>query len=121
MLKRCLCQPQGIDQASRGKTYKHVGQVRFASEPRQGSQALFSLTFCGGEGGIRTHVPVYTDHLISSQRRYDRFGTSPERMSVYTTREPRLEQRVHRLAANQSVGFDPPCMKPETNGTNSLM
>jgi hypothetical protein len=31
----------------------------------------------GGEGGIRTHVPGRPDHLISSQRRYDRFGTSP--------------------------------------------
>ncbi len=31
----------------------------------------------GGEGGIRTHVPGYPDHLISSQRRCDRFGTSP--------------------------------------------
>ena len=31
----------------------------------------------GGEDGIRTHVPGYPDHLISSQRRYDRFGTSP--------------------------------------------
>ena len=31
----------------------------------------------GGEDGIRTHVPSYLDHLISSQRRYDRFGTSP--------------------------------------------
>ena len=32
----------------------------------------------GGEGGIRTHVPELTDHLISSQRRYDHFGTSPQ-------------------------------------------
>ena len=32
----------------------------------------------GGEGGIRTRVPGFPDHLISSQRRYDRFGTSPE-------------------------------------------
>ena len=32
---------------------------------------------CGGEGGIRTHVPVLPDHPISSRRRYDRFGTSP--------------------------------------------
>jgi len=32
----------------------------------------------GGEGGIRTHVPGFPDHLISSQRRCDRFGTSPE-------------------------------------------
>ena len=31
----------------------------------------------GGEGGIRTHVPGFPDHLISSQRRCDRFGTSP--------------------------------------------
>ncbi len=33
--------------------------------------------FAGGEGGIRTHVPGKPDHLISSQRRYDHFGTSP--------------------------------------------
>ena len=32
----------------------------------------------GGEGGIRTHVPGLPDHLISSQRRYGHFGTSPE-------------------------------------------
>lgn len=31
----------------------------------------------GGEDGIRTHVPGYPDQLISSQRRCDRFGTSP--------------------------------------------
>lgn len=31
----------------------------------------------GGEGGIRTHVPGKPDHLISSQRRYGHFGTSP--------------------------------------------
>ncbi len=38
--------------------------------------------FFGGEGGIRTHVPGDPDHLISSQRRYDRFGTSPERRNI---------------------------------------
>ena len=32
---------------------------------------------CGGEGGIRTHVPGCPDHLISNQRRYDHFGTPP--------------------------------------------
>ena len=32
----------------------------------------------GGEGGIRTHVPGFPDHLISSQRRYGHFGTSPD-------------------------------------------
>ena len=31
----------------------------------------------GGEGGIRTLVPGFPDHPISSRRRYDRFGTSP--------------------------------------------
>ncbi len=32
----------------------------------------------GGGGGIRTRVPGYPDHLISSQRRYGHFGTPPE-------------------------------------------
>jgi hypothetical protein len=32
----------------------------------------------GGEGGIRTHVPELPDHPISSRRRYDHFGTSPD-------------------------------------------
>ena len=32
---------------------------------------------CGGEEGIRTLVPDFSDHPISSRRRYDRFGTSP--------------------------------------------
>src|SRR3954465_98226 len=36
----------------------------------------------GGEGGIRTHVPGYPDHLISSQRRYGHFGTSPLQQSI---------------------------------------
>ena len=31
----------------------------------------------GGESGIRTHVLGKPNHLISSQRRYDHFGTSP--------------------------------------------
>jgi hypothetical protein len=39
--------------------------------------------FAGGEGGIRTHVPGKPDHLISSQRRYDHFGTSPEQVVFY--------------------------------------
>ena len=38
---------------------------------------LFGGHIFGGEGGIRTHVPGFPDHLISSQRRCDRFGTSP--------------------------------------------
>ncbi len=31
----------------------------------------------GGERGIRTPVPSFLDHPISSRRRYDRFGISP--------------------------------------------
>ena len=31
----------------------------------------------GGEEGIRTLVPGFPDHPISSRRRYDHFGTSP--------------------------------------------
>ncbi len=38
--------------------------------------------FNGGEGGIRTHVPGYPDHLISSQRRYGHFGTSPLQVDI---------------------------------------
>ena len=30
-----------------------------------------------GEGGIRTHVPPNGGNLISSQARYNHFGTSP--------------------------------------------
>src|SRR4051812_31239127 len=37
----------------------------------------------GGEGGIRTHVPGLPGHLISSQRRYGHFGTSPIRVVFY--------------------------------------
>ena len=49
----------------------------------------------GGEDGIRTHVPGYPDQLISSQRRCDRFGTSPFKniesvLSVYDLRKQGL-------------------------------
>ena len=38
---------------------------------------------CGGEGGIRTHVPRYSrDKSISSRPRYDHFGTSPESLML---------------------------------------
>ena len=42
----------------------------------------------GGEGEIRTHVPGLTDHPISSRRRYDHFGTSPE-PAILTDMNPR--------------------------------
>src|SRR2546421_9568266 len=52
----------------------------------------------GGEGGIRTHVPVLPDHPISSRRRYDRFGTSPAphgcRGAGILTESPRDQGRV---------------------------
>ena len=47
--------------------------------------------FAGGEGGIRTHVPGKPDHLISSQRRYDHFGTSPEGVVFY---QPDASRRI---------------------------
>jgi hypothetical protein len=46
----------------------------------------------GGEGGIRTHVPVLPDHPISSRRRYDRFGTSPSLPKI---------PREHRIMVNR--------------------
>ena len=50
--------------------------------------------FAGGEGGIRTHVPGKPDHLISSQRRYDHFGTSPEGVVFY---QPDADRRTRRF------------------------
>ena len=50
--------------------------------------------FAGGEGGIRTHVPGKPDHLISSQRRYDHFGTSPEGVVFY---QPDADRRTCRF------------------------
>ncbi len=48
----------------------------------------------GGEGGIRTHVPVLPDHPISSRRRYDRFGTSPVSLRSRRRQErPRIGPR----------------------------
>src|SRR5580704_14362804 len=47
--------------------------------PHHCQQWLTAIELSGGEGGIRTHVPVLPDHPISSRRRYDRFGTSPWR------------------------------------------
>ncbi len=58
----------------RGRTRGFVHTPRTANKKRPArGRFLF-----GGEGGIRTHVPGLPDHLISSQRRYGHFGTSPE-------------------------------------------
>jgi site-specific recombinase XerD len=48
----------------------------------------------GGEGGIRTHVPVLPDHPISSRRRYDRFGTSPSLPKIPRRRHIMVNRRV---------------------------
>ena len=53
------------------------GFVHPPSPPNKKRPARGRVLF-GGEGGIRTHVPGLPDHLISSQRRYGHFGTSPE-------------------------------------------
>ena len=50
-----------------------------------GSGEWVGWGWVGGEGGIRTRAPGFPDHLISSQRRYDRFGTSPEAEANYIT------------------------------------
>ena len=55
--------------------------------------------FAGGEGGIRTHVPGKPDHLISSQRRYDHFGTSPEGVVFY---QPDAGRRICRFCCANS-------------------
>jgi hypothetical protein len=49
---------------------------------RQMKTPLTAALSFGGEGGIRTHVPGLPDHLISSQRRYGHFGTSPDRCAI---------------------------------------
>ena len=41
-------------------------------------------TYFGGERGIRTPVPSFLDHPISSRRRYDRFGISPKNRNILT-------------------------------------
>ena len=53
------------------------GFVHPPSPPNKKRPARERFLF-GGEGGIRTHVPGLPDHLISSQRRYGHFGTSPD-------------------------------------------
>ena len=55
---------------SRNET--RIGTKSESARPRTG----------GGEGGIRTHVPGLPDHLISSQRRYGHFGTSPDSCAI---------------------------------------
>ena len=56
--------------------------------------------FAGGEGGIRTHVPGKPDHLISSQRRYDHFGTSPERVVFYQSCQVGSTRGLHQFTLN---------------------
>ena len=59
---------------------------------RRRSRRCMKRKMNGGEGGIRTHVPGLTDHPISSRRRCDRFGTSPQR-GCYSSRSLRVEVR----------------------------
>ena len=55
----------------------------------------------GGEGGIRTHVPVLPDHPISSRRRYDRFGTSPaDSTAILALCYERNRDQARRVAAS---------------------
>ncbi len=62
-------------------------------------------TGCGGEGGIRTHVPRSSrDKSISSRPRYDHFGTSPH----YPDRTRlRLERKNSCIRARHSFSRIP--------------
>ena len=65
--------------ASQPSSARLVEPVVFLTHPlRQIKTPLGAALLFGGEGGIRTHVPGFPDHLISSQRRYGHFGTSPD-------------------------------------------
>src|SRR6185312_10675064 len=63
------------------------------------SPAMAGLFHFGGEGGIRTHVPVLPDHPISNRRRYDRFGTSPAAPSS-SARGRTADERLDRDPGN---------------------
>jgi hypothetical protein len=53
-----------------------------------------SITFCGGEGGIRTHVPCSSqDNSISSRARYGHFGTSPHKLFILAQTKLNLNQK----------------------------
>src|SRR5258706_11743347 len=65
--------------ASQASSARLVEPVSSSNHPlRQIKTPLAAAYLFGGEGGIRTHVPGLPDHLISSQRRYGHFGTSPD-------------------------------------------
>jgi hypothetical protein len=67
-------------QASSARLVEPVGS--FNHPLRQLKTPHKAAFLIGGEGGIRTHVPGLPDHLISSQRRYGHFGTSPDRCAI---------------------------------------
>ncbi len=67
-------------QASSARLVEPVGA--FNHPLRQIKTPLEAASSFGGEGGIRTHVPGLPDHLISSQRRYGHFGTSPDSCAI---------------------------------------
>jgi hypothetical protein len=59
-----------------------MGRSEMESQQKTGiapACLCLELQGLGGEEGIRTLVPDFSDHPISSRRRYDHFGTSPER------------------------------------------
>ena len=65
--------------ASQASSARLVEPVGSSNRPlRQIRTPHEAALLFGGEGGIRTHVPGLPDHLISSQRRYGHFGTSPD-------------------------------------------
>ena len=71
-----------------------------------GSLALIAVVEgrFGGEGGIRTLVPGFPDHPISSRRRYGHFGTSPD--FCFNTAETPHSASLHNILAERA-GFEP--------------
>jgi hypothetical protein len=68
--------PKGSASQNAVRFGRTSGFVHTPSPPNEKSPTRGLVPF-GGEGGIRTHVSGLPDHLISSQRRYGHFGTSP--------------------------------------------
>ena len=74
-LRRAIAASFAIPWRSERVPDSSVLALRIPSEQKQKGYACTLFVF-GGEGGIRTHVPVM-DKTISSRSRYDLFDTSP--------------------------------------------
>ena len=55
----------------------------------------------GGEGGIRTHGRLLDAQMLSRQRRYDHFGTSPAifLLYYYTIFFKKIKHKIQKMLA----------------------